>query len=379
MEGGSAYSTASASGASTGTRTGGPSGLPCCEATHCILLATVALALGCGDGSEQECVALVKAPLEGGGSSAAVLEEDSAQLRGVLRYGVTTGTGEMLICSATLVRKQLLLTAAHCLGGENHLSWIRHGEPAEQLPVVQVAVHPEMDLALIYMRPHPALELPTVPVVTKALEWTSGQVVQLAGYGTYDGPSSALSFAAEEIVTVGADVLRVSAFGFGGACNGDSGAPMLTRAQDGRVRVSAVLSGGHASCRGEDDYTRLDSVLDWLDANAASAPELDAVAGSCGALSSAGACHGKVAIYCDADRAVAASCAGAERCGWDAGRAGFRCIKPELDTCGGVDGWGECRDGIARRCSRGQVSESQCDACGGECVRSPRTGHATCF
>jgi hypothetical protein len=241
--------------------------------------------------------------------------------------------------------------------------------------------HPELDLA--------ALELDAAPDFDEVgtIAWSEhvaplaqpGSDVQTAGFGVDEaGRVGTRRFGVEQVLNLDEEHVVVSARGHAGACDGDSGGPLLVRGEGGHVLAVGVLSKGAVSCYGVDRYTRLDAAARWLrdevgDPSAASSERDHETVGS------RGRCFGARAVWTDAGALVAEQCEPPRACGFDTGRGGFRCVEPAVDPCRGVNQAGACDGDTLLRCDDGVLEDTPCDACGFHCARSPRTGAFACF
>ena len=205
-----------------------------------------------------------------------------------------------------------------------------------------------------------------------------GDSVEIAGYGMASNRVvRQLNFVVETIVDVEPDDITVDGFGADGACEGDSGAPLMVRGPNGSPQVVGILSTGDATCVGEDIYIRLDAVADWLAATLGQALTGDSQDRQCGQIPSSGRCFSGLAVWCSSGELAAANCASPQDCGWDVTTAGFRCVDAQVDTCQGVDNVGECVGGEALRCVQGALFRESCSPCG-VCRIDGRTGSPAC-
>ena len=170
-----------------------------------------------------------------------------------------------------------------------------------------------------------------------------------------------LRFLVESIVSVDSDAITVNGFHRSGACEGDSGGPLLVRGTTGEVRVIGVLSAGSASCLALDLYSRLDGLEDWI-MGIAGAPIAEPQ--PCASVSSAGRCLYGNALWCEDGMLRTSFCASGSRCAWNATDGGFRCMAARA-TCVDVDSIGVCRDDSAVRCIEGNESVEHCGPCAG--------------
>jgi len=289
-------------------------------------------------------------------------------------------------CTGVFIDARWVLTAAHCIGdGEVILLvGLERADGGLELVAPEVVVHPELDLALVGVGDSDPLRAvggrPIAPLTDAPSEALLNTPAQLAGYGaTQHGDKGALRFAVETMVEIDDRSLTVDGMGDSGACDGDSGGPLLARTADGTLRTLGVLSVGSASCLGIDRYVRLDIAQDWIAQQLGATPQpVDPRA--CGGIDGEGMCRAGSAIHCDDGALRAVACDGAMRCGWDAAAVGYRCIDAgAADPCDGVDDLGRCEQGEARRCDHGQLRVRTCgDGCEGICGRSPVDGVAGC-
>lgn len=174
------------------------------------------------------------------------------------------------ICSGFRVTPGWFLTAKHCVRAlpdtQVEELEIRFGADAEQ-PVVQTRArallrHPFLDLALVELvieASGPILRFPAPLPVSYFLSQAA-----IGGYG-YDenGISGHRRFAVQQVLEVRPDLVRVAGDLRRGACNGDSGGPLMALGGQ-RPLAIGVLTEGSASCRGVDHYVRIDIAADWI-------------------------------------------------------------------------------------------------------------------
>ena len=286
------------------------------------------------------------------------------------------------ICTGVLVRPGWVLTGAHCLAMANPFVEIHPSPDVIHVSnIVSTIVHPTLDAALLAIEPLAQLDGSTpqhpmaVGLDTTNTDWV-GQRVEIAGFGiTESGRPDELRFAVESVSELADTRILVDGFGRSGACEGDSGGPMLVRGVDGRPTVGGILSAGSASCVGHDSYVRADLLVDWLASNlpAESLSPID-----CGTIPESGSCLFGVALRCLDSRLVVDECGRDEVCGWDSGSAGFACVAIAVDPCQGVGSIGACADGDAAICTAGELVRTSCGRCGA-CVYAPTTGLPHCL
>jgi hypothetical protein len=109
---------------------------------------------------------------------------------------------------------------------------------------------------------------------TQATTFCGGASVELAGYGrTEDGTSGQLRFVVESVRTEQDGIITVDGGERSGACEGDSGGPLLARAAGGKLAVVGILSMGSVLCRGQDEYVSASQFGRWIaDVAAGAAP-----------------------------------------------------------------------------------------------------------
>jgi hypothetical protein len=204
-----------------------------------------------------------------------------------------------------------------------------------------------------------------------------GATAQIAGFGlTNHGLRGQLEFAVETVV----DLTSTEVIGRGvsgsGACDGDSGGPMIVRDDHGVPSAIGLLSAGSAACNQTDDYLRLDVLASWIRQTTGGLPSHS---NGCDLLSAVGRCFSGLASWCDGSGHVAAQrCGGSTSCGWSVAEHGYRCVSS--DPCSGIDSLGACRgaSGLAW-CDGGKLTAEDCGVCGGVCMVSGTDATAHCL
>jgi hypothetical protein len=169
------------------------------------------------------------------------------------------------------------------------------------------------------------------------------------------------------LINVDSTNLEVDSDGDSGACEGDSGGPLLWTDDSGKTFSLGVLRSGSTSCRGTDNYERLGPLRQWLEDSMAAAD-----AEPCAGVSRAGTCESHLPHYCKDGLPVFEECPSGKSCGWDAAASGVRCVAPEADACqGALDG--RCDGDDLLTCEQGELRRNSCGPCV-HCVRAPLGG-----
>jgi len=186
-------------------------------------------------------------------------------------------TGELL-CTATLIDRDVAVTAQHCVVNTIAVDDMRFGmgDPSNPDAVVEVhsaPFHDTLDVALLLLLTDAVTQVPTaepLPFLREAPEqsWI-GTDVEAAGFGSTHDNSTGLYYVTVELTGIQDDFFEVDGHGQQGICFGDSGGPLFVNVETGDPVIIGVESHGDASCVDTDYETRLDQAMAWMDAEMA--------------------------------------------------------------------------------------------------------------
>ena len=218
----------------------------------------VLVACGAADPPAVHC-GEVAAPIFGGTADGGVINAIGAARGAIVQIESTGGTP---LCTGTVIARGEVLTAAHCQRGQDVIVWSPLDDRRARSQ--RIDVHPELDAAVIELSttsgPSPILPLSTAHVDAS---WI-GQQVQMTGFGrTERGTLGELRFVREPIADVKPDEIWVDGDGVSGACEGDSGGPLIGADDAGHIGVLGVLSRGSRNCQGVDVYIRASALRSW--------------------------------------------------------------------------------------------------------------------
>lgn len=177
------------------------------------------------------------------------------------------GAGQAF-CSGTLIRRNVVITAAHCINGNVVASVRKTDNTHTPGPVVAVqdaiampaiGLSPASDVALLLLAA--PLQAPVVALAPRS-KWLAPPLVRVIGFGVTEANEAGVQRERS------AAVLSVdpATFRHGeSACSGDSGGAVIWDSAEGAVLVG-VISSGPADCREYATAVRVDFVRAWVDA-----------------------------------------------------------------------------------------------------------------
>ena len=186
------------------------------------------------------------------------------------------------VCTATAISAQRLLTAGHCVPTPTDRLYACVG--ADELAFTHVQIHDDLDLAFLELaRP---LSSRVTPIRAASADLRIGQFVEIAGYCRTEegGGGHQLRFAVLNLASL--SPLATDGLGRGGACDGDSGAPLLVWSAEG-LTLAGILTRGSESCRGADEFVDIADVGRWI-YGGTEMPEVDL--STCGSIDQYGRC-----------------------------------------------------------------------------------------
>lgn len=186
-------------------------------------------------------------------------------------------------CSGTLIRPDVVLTAAHCLTplwGPEDLTLVFDGSTRRYVEAAEIHVHPDyagpdggldrFDFG--YIRLTSPVDVQPLAVLTEQALWdetmAKGSEVMVVGYG--EVPERTNGALDRWMVPARIRAFTETGFEFlaGGdgmdSCGGDSGGPALVAAADGTLWVAGVTSRGSKECGDGGFYGVAYHALPWL-------------------------------------------------------------------------------------------------------------------
>ncbi len=239
----------------------------------------------------------------------AVIEEDPIAKSTVALYLADTGKPGSIqnFCTGTLVAKNIVITAAHCIkdfadmlniSTEELITRIRIGFGTQVVKneadtkvsfeiIKQVLIHPDYtggmvrnakrvpmpDLALILLENDaPETTVPATLGSNLSHLIKSGTPLTLAGYGVTSGVQKTLATQLMKVdVTITNPKVTSAQFSYNvinrkTACMGDSGGPAYVKTEDGNLTVIGVTSWGDRTCTSIGVYTSIPAFSEFITA-----------------------------------------------------------------------------------------------------------------
>lgn len=213
---------------------------------------------------------------------------DAADAAVVLLYMTVPGQAGGGLCTGEVISPHVVLTAAHCTGGEDptvtNATYRVYVGPdfnkataAQLLPVKEVHYHPAFNVnnlpagndigVAILTNPIPATVKPLVMNRTPLDPSHDGKQVRFVGYGLDNAAAQTGSGVKRQTTTTLADhnaLLLHFTDGLHETCNGDSGGPAFMT-MGGQEVIIGLTSFGDINCNQGGYDTRLDLLAPWVD------------------------------------------------------------------------------------------------------------------
>ena len=197
---------------------------------------------------------------------------------GIVISKTDTPKPEPMYCSGALLSNELIITAKHCVtcvqckievtfdsnvghwttGTEGCLS----SSPLRQAKVIRV--HPSLDLALLGLTDGHRASRELAFDVAESIPIVGSEAL-LGGFGLSEDGIGLRRYIKTYVSAVTGSTVVVDTDGDEGACEGDSGGPLLiSDTETGTWKLVANLSKGSGLCIGPDEYTSVIGLSDWL-------------------------------------------------------------------------------------------------------------------
>jgi hypothetical protein len=237
------------------------------------LLVSISLAAGCAGADEPDAAELATAQ-QGivNGTREPTITNLSPGEELAIGYLATDSTGPF--CTATLIDRDVAITAQHCIDGTYPVERMRFGmgdpgSPLAYIPVHSAPVHGTRDVALLFLTQDAVSLVPNAEPLpfnrTAPSQSLIGTNAEAAGYGETHTAEDGRFYVQVQLTDIQADWIVVDGHGQRGICFGDSGGPLFIHVGNGEPVIAGVESHGDSSCVDQDFETRLDMATDWID------------------------------------------------------------------------------------------------------------------